>query len=97
MTNSNFTVIMAEEEIGDFGDGSNILPNTAGKLIGATFKSNGNTDITPDQMRSSACKNDPKSSSIDANSRLYARRGLHSVPQGETKCNSLLICVECLL
>ncbi|KAI3985420.1 hypothetical protein MKX01_033734 [Papaver californicum] len=32
------------------------LSRTGNKKQGATFKSNGNTDITPNQMRSSACK-----------------------------------------
>ncbi|KAI3859528.1 hypothetical protein MKX03_015333 [Papaver bracteatum] len=32
------------------------ISRTGNKKQGATFKSNGNTDITPNQMRSSACK-----------------------------------------
>ncbi|KAI3888266.1 hypothetical protein MKW92_035388 [Papaver armeniacum] len=32
------------------------ISRTGNKKPGATFKSNGNTDITPNQMRSSACK-----------------------------------------
>ncbi|KAI3868799.1 hypothetical protein MKW92_012220 [Papaver armeniacum] len=32
------------------------ISRTGNKKKGATFKSNGNTDITPNQMRSSACK-----------------------------------------
>ncbi|XP_026380193.1 meiosis-specific protein ASY1-like isoform X1 [Papaver somniferum] len=32
------------------------ISHTGNKKKGATFKSNGNTDITPNQMRSSACK-----------------------------------------